>query len=53
MINEDDEESVEELSDEEEERLVIEYVKGDVTQPINNTGNPAVIVHCVGEYIYI
>lgn len=51
VLNEDDDdESVEESSgEEEEERLAIEYVKGDVTQPINNTGNPAIIVHCVGE----
>jgi hypothetical protein len=53
-LNEKDEDKEEEdLSDEDEDRLDINYVNGDVTQPMNTTGNPTIIVHCVGKVITI
>ncbi|XP_031560226.1 chromodomain-helicase-DNA-binding protein 1-like [Actinia tenebrosa] len=51
---EKEEEEEEEMSDEEEEedKLDIQYVNGDVTQPINATGNPTIIVHTVDDSGY-
>ncbi|KAK3736329.1 hypothetical protein QZH41_020800 [Actinostola sp. cb2023] len=54
LNDEDEDESEEERSDEDEdeERLDIQYVNGDVTQPIKSTGSPAIIVHCVDDSGY-
>lgn len=35
--------------EDENEQRDIQYVRGDVTHPINTRGSDAIIVHCVGE----
>ena len=35
-------------SDDEDTRLQIQYVVGDVTQPINTGKQDAIVVHCLG-----
>ena len=49
----DDEENVDEESDvfddgDDIKKKDIQYVRGDVTHPINTRGSDAIIVHCVG-----
>jgi len=47
---EDDDESDESFDEEDENKQrEIQYVRGDVTHPINNRGSDAIIVHCVGK----
>lgn len=49
--DEEEEDEEKDLFDEEHdsERKDIQYVRGDVTHPINTRGSDAIIVHCVGE----
>ena len=47
---EDDDQSDESLDDEDETKQTeIQYVRCDVTRPINTRGCDAIIVHCVGK----
>jgi len=47
---EDDDESDDSLDeDNENKQREIQYVRGDVTHPINTRGSDAIIVHCVGK----
>ena len=49
---EDDDESDDSLDEDNENRQrEIQYVRGDVTHPINTRGSDAIIVHCVGKWI--
>lgn len=50
MDEEEEEDENKDLFDEEDEseRKDIQYVRGDVTHPINTRGSDAFIVHCVG-----
>ena len=49
--DEEEEDKENDLFDEEHDskRKDIQYVRGDVTHPINTPGSDAIIVHCVGE----
>lgn len=51
MEDDEEEEENEDSFDEgdESERRDIQYVRGDVTHPINTRGSDAIIAHCVGE----
>lgn len=49
IMNDSDDE--EESSEEDDNRSIC-YLKGDVTKPIDNSGNPSIIVHCVGKTLY-
>lgn len=53
-----DEEDVDEESDaldedDDSERKDIQYVRGDVTHPINTRSSDAIIVHCVGQWRFL
>ena len=52
---EDEDNENKDLFDEEEEndQKDIQYVRGDVTHPINTRGRDAIIVHCVGMWRHI
>ena len=48
--NEDEHENNNSFNEEDEnEQRDIQYVRGDLTHPINTRGSDAIIVHCVGE----
>ena len=52
MDEEDDEDDDHDHSfgeEDESERRDIQYVRDDVTHPINTNGSDAIIVHCVGK----
>ena len=47
---EDDDQSDDSFDEEDEHKQrEIQYVRGDVTHPINTRGSDAIIVHCVGK----
>ncbi|XP_078362236.1 chromodomain-helicase-DNA-binding protein 1-like isoform X2 [Oculina patagonica] len=50
-LDEDEEDDNDDSFDEEDEseRTDIQYVRGDVTHPINTRGSDAIIVHCVDD----